>query len=323
MKNYPPFSVTPLILTFCQQISRELGYFAGANMAQAPIKLRRANKIKTIQSSLAIEGNTLSIEQITAILAGKRVLGPKKDIVEVNNALLVYEDLAKYNPSLAKDLLRAHKVLMKNLNAEAGKYREKGVGVFDGTKVAHMAPPAKRLPYLMTELFNFLKSSSGVSWLIKACVFHYELEFIHPFEDGNGRMGRLWQQLLLMKEDAVFEYVSVESIIKSNQKKYYKVLGQCDKAGTSTLFIEFMLGQILSSLKTYSKITKPQKINAAFRLKNAKKKIIGKWFSRKEYMQANIDMSSATASRDLLNGAKKGLLIKKGDKNQLKYKFGA
>ena len=172
----------------------------------------------------------------------------------------------------------------------------------------------------MENLFEFLRSDKQISWLIKACIFHYELEFIHPFEDGNGRIGRLWQQLLLMRENPVFEFISVESMIKTNQSEYYAVLEKCDNQGESTEFIDFALKQILSTLKEYTAAISSQILTEQQRLEYAKDSISG-WFSRKEYMNLHKDISSATASRDLASAIQSGLLERKGEHNQVLYKF--
>jgi Fic family protein len=257
MTYTPPYTITPLILTLSQNIARELGALSGVQWDRVPVKLRRANTIKTIHASLAIEGNTLGIDQITHLFEGKRVIGPKEDIIEVNNAIEVYSLLSEWDPLSRQECLRAHELLMKNLISDNGSWREKGVGVFKGSEIAHMAPPAKRVPLLMSDLFNFIGESSQIPWLLKACIFHYEFEFIHPFSDGNGRMGRLWQQLLLMKEDPVFQYISVETLIREHQMAYYEILEQCDRAGNSTAFIEFCLDKIWTTLVEYRKMTSP------------------------------------------------------------------
>jgi len=259
MKNKPPFQITPLILDLSNQITHELTILAGAKLRSTPIMLRRENKIKTIQASLAIEGNTLTVEQVSDVFEGKIVVGPVKDIQEVRNAIAVYNLLTDLDPLSLADFKNAHNLLMRDLVEQRGSWRSGGVAVFKGQKVAHMAPPAHMVPSLMKELFSFITENQESSWIIKACVFHYELEFIHPFVDGNGRMGRLWQQLLLMKEDSVFEFVSVETIIKNNQAYYYEALAACDKAADSTLFIEFCLAHILSALQWYTQAALPPK----------------------------------------------------------------
>ncbi|EKE09650.1 MAG: hypothetical protein ACD_16C00129G0002 [uncultured bacterium] len=319
MMYKPPFSVTPHIFALSQSISHALGILEGEKLDAEPIKLRRENNIKTIQSSLAIEGNTLSLEQVTALFEGKRVLGPKKDIIEVQNAILLYEKFNQLNPISMHDFLYAHGLLMKNLIQDNGKWREGNVGIFKGHIVAHLAPAAKRVPPLMKDLFEFIKKDKETPWLLKACIFHYELEFIHPFMDGNGRMGRLWQQLLLAKENPIFKFITVEELIKENQKGYYKVLAQCDNEGSSTKFIEFSLSIILTALESYRKNTSVNLRDAKTRLQYAKKTLQERWFSRKEYMDIFKDISTSTASRDLKFGIDDGVLENKGEKNQVLY----
>ncbi len=321
MSYVPPYTITPNILRLSLDIAHELGLLAGAKLDQSPIKLRRQNRIRTIQASLAIEGNTLSIDQVTDIFEGKRVLGPIGDILEVKNAIEVYKSLTTFDPLSMTDFLMAHKVLMHDLTGLNGKWRTGNVGVFKGEQVVHMAPSAKMVPGLMENLFGYISHDLDVPWLIKACIFHYELEFIHPFSDGNGRMGRLWQQLLLMKVDPLFEYIPVEILVKAYQDRYYAVLSECDKAGDSTQFIDFSLELILDSLKNYSDTAKPNARSPSSRLAYMRNKFSSKWFSRKDYMKIHHDISPATASRDLSIGVKDDLLIKKGSINQTRYKF--
>ncbi len=298
-----------------------MGVLAEIKLRAVPVQLRRANKLKTIQSSLAIEGNTLTIEQVSDIFEGKRVVGPPKDIQEVRNALKVYEMMATLNPLSIVDFKKAHHVLMEGLIDGAGKWRTTGVAVFKGQEVAHMAPSAKMVPDLMDQLFDFINKEKDISWIIKACIFHYELEFIHPFIDGNGRMGRLWQQLLLMKEDSVFEFVSVESLIKDHQEQYYDVLAACDKAAESTLFIEFCLENIFSALQLYTQSAVSPVHDFRSRLEFVRSTLLNTWFTRKEYLNLHKDISTATASRDLIEGVKEKILSKQGEKNQVRYRF--
>lgn len=321
MNNKPSFHITNKILQLSQAISYELGVLLGAKLYVPPIKLRKNNRIKTIHSSLAIEGNTLSVTQITDLINGKRVLAPKKDIIEVNNAIIVYDNLHTFNPSSIESLLEAHSLLMQGLVADNGYWRKGGVAVFKGNQITHLAPAAYRVPLLMEELLDFIKQNDDIPTVIKACLFHYQLEFIHPFSDGNGRMGRLWQQLLLIKANTIFEYISVESLIKDNQSEYYSVLNQCDKLGNATLFIEFMLAQILAALKLYTEHAVPEGNTPLSRMEMAKIHLTGKWFSRKDYILIHKDVSTATASRDLSFGIEQNILIHKGDKNQTYYKF--
>ena len=243
----PPYDITPKILKLIASISEKLGE-VNANFLNKPSpQLRKQNKIKTIHSSLKIEGNTLTEEQITALLDKKRVIGPKKDVQEVLNAIDVYVNIANYNPLDEKSFLKAHKTLMANLIGGAGKYRKQGVGIVKGSKVEHLAPPFENVPYLMKDLFSYLNQPDEIE-LIKSCVFHYEMEFIHPFLDGNGRMGRLWQTLILKEKYPVFEFIPFETLISKDQEKYYKALSDSDKLGMSTSFIEYMLEVIDCSI---------------------------------------------------------------------------
>lgn len=202
MDYEPPFKITSQIIDLISQISEAVGEINSLENSPRHLELRKENRIKTIHSSLAIENNSLSLEQITAIIEGKRVLGSPNEIQEVKNALQAYELLLTLNPYEEKDLLKAHKLMMADLVERNGKYRKDGVGIFDGNQVVHLAPPADRVPFLMSDLFEWLKNSD-VHPLIKSCVFHYEFEFIHPFQDGNGRMGRLWQTVILKEWKSV------------------------------------------------------------------------------------------------------------------------
>ncbi|UXR65349.1 Fic family protein [Bdellovibrio bacteriovorus] len=270
--------------------------------------------------SLAIEGNELSEEQITAILENKRVLGPEKQIMEVQNALKVYDSLMAFNPTQEKHLLKAHKLLMQGLFKNAGKYRTGQVGILKGTKVSHVAPPAKNVPHLMGELFSFLQKDHEISVIIKACVFHYELEFIHPFEDGNGRMGRLWQQLLLMKHSPVFEYISTETLIHKKQMQYYSALEKSDKAGDSTAFLEFSLEVILAALNNFKANQRPPKASVRDRIHYALEHFGESSFSRKIYMELFPEISTATASRDLALAVREQKVTITGEKAEATYK---
>nr|HPG58625.1 Fic family protein [Candidatus Wallbacteria bacterium] len=213
---------------------------------QTPI-LRRGNRLRTIQASLAIENNSLSLEQVTGIISGKRIIGPPREIQEVKNAFAAYELIESLDPLSEKGLLKAHKILMTALVDDAGKYRSGGVGIVKGRKIIHVAPPAKRIASLMADLFSWLKNTDAHP-LIASSVFHYELEFIHPFADGNGRMGRLWQTLILSKWKPTLAYLPVESVIRDRQDDYYGVLSECDRTANSTSFVEFMLEAILKTL---------------------------------------------------------------------------
>ena len=210
--------------------------------------------------------------------------------------------------------------MMNGLIGEIGCFRSGGVGVFDGSRVIHMAPSPKMVSKLMENLFAFIKGNQDLPWLIKACIFHYELEFIHPFSDGNGRIGRLWQHLLLIKEDPLFEYVPVETLVRENQKEYYDILGQCDREGKSTRFILFSLEQILAALKSFQQETTRVR-GPKERLDFARFKLGLKKFSRKDYLLLHDDISTATASRDLEYGVKQNIIKQDGSKNQARYLF--
>ena len=209
--------------------------------------LRKENRIKTIQSSLAIENNSLTIDQVTAIMEGKRVLGAPNEIQEVKNAIDAYHLMQQINPHSEKDLLKAHRLMMQDLIKENGKYRSSGVGVFGNEGIVHLAPPPMMVPQLMADLFAWIKTTKTHP-LVSSCVFHYEFEFIHPFADGNGRMGRFWQTALLSRFNPVFLWLPVETIVKKHQQDYYNVIAECDAKGDSTKFIEFMLRCIKQSI---------------------------------------------------------------------------
>lgn len=318
-KMKPPYVITDKILSLVASISEKIGEINATHLYKPATELRKKNRIKTIQSSLEIEGNTLSEEQITALLENKRVIAPQKDILEVQNAIKVYDQLSKFNPYRLRDLEKAHSILMKGLIDNAGKLRTSNVGIVKGSKVEHIAPNGSIVMGLMNNLFEYLKKDKELL-LIKSCVFHYEFEFIHPFLDGNGRMGRLWQTLILMQQYPVFEYLPVESLIKQKQREYYKKLSESDKKGESTPFIEFMLEILLESLKD---ITKNQAITlyAEDRIRLFKEKIGKGKFSRKEYMQSFKNISAPTASRDLKWAVDESILEKYGELRLTEYRF--
>jgi len=251
--NPPPFQLNSQILTLAAEISALVERFVIRLEKTDSLKLRRANRIKSIHSSLAIEGNSLSENAVSDIINGKRVLAPAREILEVKNALATYELYSKLNPFSVKDLLKAHGVMMQGITPDAGKFRNCNEGVFKGKKCVHLAPPPNMVPELMKNLFDWLKVSKD-HMLIRSCVFHYEFEFIHPFSDGNGRTGRLWQSLILGKMNPVFEFLPVENMVFANQQKYYDAIAAATKAGESSPFIEFMLQNILETLKRYKDV---------------------------------------------------------------------
>ncbi len=320
-QNPSTYTLNTKIFKLALEIQQILGELKSVQLVKPSLKLRKENKIKTIHHTLAIEGNSLNLTQITAILEKKRVIGPKNQITEVINALNIYENLSDINPLKESEIKNTHRILMNDLVDNPGNYRSKNVGILKGTHVGHVAPQPKFVDTLMQNLFKYLNDKTEESFLIKACVFHYELEFIHPFEDGNGHMGRLWQQLLLMKHSEIFMYVSVESLIHKNQKKYYSVLENCDKSGESTSFIEFSLGIIIQALHEFKNAHKPNKITAKERIDFALSKLPKSGFSRKEYLLLFPEISTATASRDLASAVERKRVGLIGHKSQARYRI--
>lgn len=313
----PPYDISPTILELISDISVKLGEVKANFLSKPNPQLRKQNKIWTIHSSLSIEGNKLSHKQITALLENKRVLGPQKDITEVENANMVYSSLKHFDPYSIKSFLRAHKLLMTNLLESPGKFRSKDIGIMHGSQVAHLAPPPENVLTLMNNLFNYLKSDKDLI-LLKSCVFHNEMEFIHPFIDGNGRMGRLWQTLILMQDFPVFEFIPFETIIKETQESYYKALKIGDNKGYSTVFIEYMLEVIDKSLEKTLQ-TKNLNLTDVERIEFFLDKASTE-FTRKDYMNVFKSISYATASRDLKKAVELELIEKKGYKNKTIYK---
>lgn len=275
--------------------------------------------MKTIQSSLEIEGNTLTEEQITALLENKKVVAPKKDILEVQNAIKVYDQLHQFNPYRLKDLEKAHSVLMNGLIDNAGKLRTKNVGIVKGSNVKHIAPNGTMVRGLMKDLFDYLKKDKDLL-LLKSCVFHYEFEFIHPFIDGNGRMGRLWQTLILMQQYPLFEFVPMEHLIKQQQEQYYQALSASDKKGNSTPFITFMLGIILDALEELLQ-AQNKTLRTEDRIALFKEKIGQHKFNRKDYLQCFKNISAPTASRDLKWAVERRILKKSGVQRMTAYQY--
>jgi len=247
-KQYaPPYNTTDKIVHLVAEISEQVGAITIKNENTPNPQLRRDNQIRTIHSSLAIENNSLSLAQVTDIINGKRVLGAPNEIREVKNAYDAYNLLLTLDPYSKNDMLTAHKILMADLTKEAGKLRSGGVGIFAGQQLVHMAPPAKFVQGHIENLLHWVQHSDA-HLLVKSCVFHYEFEFIHPFDDGNGRMGRMWQTLLLVQWKPFFAWLPVEDIVRNRQQEYYDVLAAADKAGNCTVFVEFMLLAIRDAL---------------------------------------------------------------------------
>ena len=316
----PPFKMTAEIIALSLEIAKLVGKMEGFGVKSAVPFLRKQNQVKTIQGSLAIEGNTLSLDQITSILEGKRIIGDPKEIKEVKNALLLYEQAHQFSYTSSSSFKQAHGLLMKGLIPDAGSLRSKNVGIIAAGHVKHVALKPGLVPNLIENLFLFLKKDP-TPILIKSAVVHYEIEFIHPFADGNGRMGRFWQHLLLVHYHPLFKNIPFETVIKDQQQTYYQVLAQCDKSGDSTPFIHFSLQTIRSALMMVEEESILVPIDKKTRLEFAHKHFGNKVFSRKDYILSCKNISTATSSRDLKFGVEQGILTKTGDLSTSLYQF--
>lgn len=319
-KSDPPFQITPAILALAGEIERLVGRAEGLDANAPQPLLRKRNRVRTVRSSVAIEGNTLTEEQVTALLAGKRVAGSRREILEVTNANAAYERAADFTPSRERDLLAAHRIMMAGLVESAGRFRSSNVGVLHGTKVAHVAPPASRVPGLVRKLLAWMKRGTSPP-LVRSCVAHYELLFIHPFVDGNGRMARLWQHVSLLEGSALFAVVPVESVIRERQATYYEVLGACDHAGESTLFIAFILEAMRDALAESLPQLRPVRPTPATRLESSRNALGRRWFTRGAYLALHQTIATATASRDLAQGIADGVLESRGERRLTEYRF--
>lgn len=250
----PPYTITTKILKLTSDIVEAMTEIKQSEKKLSTPNLRKKNRVKSITGSLQIEGNTFTEEKVTAMIEGKRVLGSVKEISEVEGAIIAYNNLDNYAYKNINDLLHAHQLMMNNLLTDAGSFRKGNVGVVGKDGVSHVAPPAIRVNELMNNLFDWL-SSTDEHLLVASCIFHYEFEFIHPFSDGNGRIGRLWQTVILKAYKDLFGYLPIESIVKENQQKYYDALEQSGADGESTAFIEFMLDVILKTVKQFTSIS--------------------------------------------------------------------
>jgi Fic family protein len=315
----PPYQITSKILKLISSISEKIGEINAAYLYKPPTELRKKNRIKTIQASLEIEGNSLSLDQVTAILDNKKITAPKKDILEVKNAIKAYEIIDSYNHASLTSFCKAHATLMNGLIENSGKIRTKSIGILKSPTVTHIAPPGDIVKSLVKDLFDYLKKDNDLL-LIKSCVFHYEIEFIHPFMDGNGRMGRLWQTVILSQYSPVFEFLPVELLIKARQTEYYRILDKSDNKGDSTGFMEFMLQIINESLEELL-INQNVNLTSQDRMAIFREKIGESTFNRQDYMRHFKDISTATASRDLKLAVGNGILNKTGDKRTASYKI--
>jgi Fic family protein len=246
--NAPVYSVSAKSIDFVARIAEKLGELRASGEYSRNLRLRKINRLRSIQSSLAIENNTLSLDQVTDIIEGRRVLGSPAEIREVKNAYVAYEHLLEYDPYKVADFLRAHRYIANELVKDAGHFRSQGVGVFDGTKLVHAGAGFQFVPQLVADLFAWAKKAD-IHPLIKSSIVHFEIEFIHPFMDGNGRIGRLWQTLILSRWNELLAWLPVETVVYENQQGYYHALQMSQATGDSGVFIDFMLSAILQALE--------------------------------------------------------------------------
>ena len=313
--------LTPRMVRSCTQICEIIGKYEGLSRPIPQPQLRKSNRIKTVQGSVAIEGNTLSLEQVTDLFSDKRVVGPAKDILEVKNAILAYENLARYRPFSTESFKSAHQLIMKGLLDEAGSWRKGQVGILKRSQVSHIAPPARQVPSLMNELFTTLKREHELHPILRAAWAHYEIEFVHPFADGNGRMGRLWQAVHLYQYHPIFEFVPVESMIQGKQSDYYDALERSDREGNAWPFVEFCTAMIFEALTEFMDQIKVEPLTAERRIEQARAHFMASEFSRLDYLKLFKTVSTATASRDLKQGVILKILIKVGEKAMTRYRF--
>ena len=326
MKNKkPPFEITNTIIDSVAEIAELVGRLTSTNQLSSNPTLRRSNRIRTIHGSLAIEQNTLSLEQVTAVLNGKHVLAPPKDIAEVKNAYEIYERLDELDPYSVDDLLTAHSIMTRELVDESGMFRTRPVGVVDQEgRVLHFGTLPQYVPDLVMELLDWVKNSD-VHMLIRSCVFHYEFELIHPFADGNGRVGRLWHTLLLSKWNPAFAWLPVESIIHDRQQEYYAAINASNDAGESTVFIEFMLSAIKASLidaiNARDEVSDGAMDKATMRWKQIEKFLETHPYIMNADVRALCGVSAATANRILAGFAEEGKLHKYREGRHWAYKL--
>ena len=321
----PPFKITNEILNFIYEIGELVGKISAEKEFEKNLTLRRENRIKTIYSSLAIEQNTLTLEQVTDVINGKRVLAPLKDIKEVQNAYEIYERIDELDENSVKDLLLAHKIMTSELIKESGRFRSKNAGVYQGDKLIHMGTLPEYIPELINNLFLWLKNSKEHP-LIKAAVFHYEFEFIHPFQDGNGRIGRLWHSLILSKWKKIFAWLPVESLVQKYQKEYYITINNSNRDGESTEFILFMLRiinetliELVENKKTTDKTTDKMTDKNRERIKLVIKYLSQNNSINNKEAQNLLDISESAAKRFLNKLVKENILEAVGEYKARKY----
>ena len=314
----PPFTMTEEITNLVIEIGEQVGAVAAYDSLQPNPTLRRENRIKSIHSSLAIEQNTLTLEQVSDIIDGKRVLGPPQDIREVKNAYEAYERISSLDPYSVKNLLLAHRIMMEGLVKEAGVFRSKNVGVYAGNQLIHAGTPANYVPELIDQLFAWMKRSK-LHPLVKSCIFHYEFEFIHPFADGNGRTGRLWQSLILQKWKPFFAWIPVETLIHEKQDEYYAALNASNSEGESTIFVTFMLQIIRDALADIIKTQDSHRnvgVNVGINVGTNEKKVLallrqdGRLTAK--ILASTLGLTERQVERIIASLKKQGMLIRHG-----------
>lgn len=317
----PKFAITHKMLNNIVEISSIIGRLS---LVKRNLQLRKEQRIRSIQSSLAIESNPLTLEQVTGIINGKKVLAHPKDIREVENAYQAYDIAFSLNPYRIKDLLLAHKLLTQDLIKESGKFRTKEVAIYSGADIIHLGAKAEFVPKLVKQLFKWAEKSE-IHDLIKSCIIHFELEIIHPFADGNGRIGRLWQSLILSKWNPLFEWLPIETIVHQHQQRYYQALNSSNRKNDPTDFIEFMLEVILTTVKSYLTIEMSDKTSD--KLSDKEQDIYKKiklYLSENAFLTNQkatklLDISPATARRYLAKFVQLGLLTAEGEKKSRVY----
>ena len=326
----PPYEINSTILNLVTKIIEKLTQLELNFNEKKDLHLRKISKIKSVNSSCAIEANTLSEEEVTTIINGKMIMASQNEILEVKNAYNVYVNIDKFNPYNINSFLDAHKLLTTDLIQESGKFRTGDVGVFDGNRVIHMGARPSFVPRLVEELFNW-GSKSDLNPLIKSSIIHFEIEVIHPFNDGNGRIGRFWQSLILYRYNKIFEYLPIETLVYENQQKYYDALKKSEKEGNSTKFIEFMLKMILGTIENFVKGTSFNKIQDKYvdGLSRKEKEILMGlivYFDKKELIDSEsacgiLNMTSVNIRKYFKKFTNLNILIPIGETKGRKYKI--
>ena len=327
--SIPPFELNNNILNLTTKITEKLTRLEmSIDRKKEDLYLRKISKIKSVNSSCAIEANTLSEEEVMTVINGKSVLAPQNEITEVKNVYNAYNNIADFNPYNVKSFLKAHKLLTTGLIKESGKFRDGNVGIFDGQNVIHMGARPEYVQNLITDLFKWAKATD-VNPLVKSCIVHFEIEFIHPFNDGNGRIGRLWQSLILYKYNKIFEYLPIETLVYENQKKYYDALSKSKKDASSTAFIEFMLDMILQTIDKFGTIGSLIKVKNIDELTNKDKEVLKElinYFNKKEIIDIQIavnilNKNEANIRKYLRKFTSLNIIIPIGETKGRKYKL--